>query len=116
MTELISRQAALAEIDKNREALLSSGMTGAEHILVHYGRRVIEELPTIEPKRGRWITKKDECGIDYQICSNCETEIQWRNRHGVILRVDMQTVPYCPNCGAKMDVSDNDVGEMERSE
>lgn len=48
MTELISRQAALAEIDKNREALLSSGMTGAEHILVHYGRRVIEELPTID--------------------------------------------------------------------
>ena len=55
MTELISRQAALAEIDKNREALLQSGMTGAEHILVHYGRRVIEELPTAEPKRGKWI-------------------------------------------------------------
>jgi hypothetical protein len=51
MTELISRQAALAEIDKNREALLSSGMMGAEHILVHYGRRVIEELPGIEPKK-----------------------------------------------------------------
>lgn len=76
----------------------------------------IDAQPTIEPKRGRWITKKDACGIDYQICSNCETEIQWRDRHGVILRVDMQTVPYCPNCGAKMDVSDNDVGEMERSE
>ena len=47
--ELISRQAALTEIDKNRDALLSSGMTGAEHILVHYGRRVIEELPTENP-------------------------------------------------------------------
>ncbi len=54
MTDLISRQAALAEIDKNREALLSSGMTGAEHILVHYGRRVIEGLPPIEPKKGKW--------------------------------------------------------------
>lgn len=47
--ELISRQAALAEIDKNREALLQSGMVGAEHILVHYGRRVIEELPSDNP-------------------------------------------------------------------
>ena len=48
MIELISRQAALYEIDKNRNALLQSGMTGAEHILVHYGRRVIEELSTID--------------------------------------------------------------------
>ena len=66
-------------------------------------------LTEAEPKRGRWITKKDACGIDYQICSNCETEIQWRDRHGVILRVDMQNVPYCP-------YSEKDVGKMERSE
>lgn len=45
MDDLISRQAAIDAIDKNRDALLSSGMTGAEHILVHYGRRVIEDLP-----------------------------------------------------------------------
>ena len=67
MSDLISRQAALAEIDKNRDALLSSGMTGAEHILVHYGRRVIEELPTIEPKKGKWV--EDEYW-DYK-CSAC---------------------------------------------
>lgn len=60
-------------------------------------------LISAEPKHGKWITKKDACGIGYQICSNCETEIQWRDRHGVILRVDMQNAPYCPNCGAKMD-------------
>ena len=46
--ELISRQAALDEIDKNRQALLSLGMDGAEHILCHYGRPVIEDLPTID--------------------------------------------------------------------
>lgn len=48
MDDLISRQAALDEIDKNRQALLFLGMDGAEHILLHYGRRVIEELPTID--------------------------------------------------------------------
>lgn len=66
----------------------------------------IAKQPTLEPKRGKWITKKDACGIGYQICSNCETEIQWRDRRGVMLRVDMQNAPYCPNCGAKMERSE----------
>lgn len=48
MSDLISRKAAIEAIDKNRKDLLSLGMDGAEHILVHYGRRVIEELPTAE--------------------------------------------------------------------
>lgn len=65
--------------------------------------KCIDAAPSIEPKRGKWTTKKDECGIGYQICSNCETEIQWRDRHGVILRADMQNAPYCPNCGARME-------------
>ena len=90
MSDLISRQAALAEIDKNRDALLSSGMTGAEHILVHYGRRVIEELPTIEPKKGKWV--EDEYW-DYK-CSACGKGID----DEIYL-----FMPYCPNCGARME-------------
>ena len=88
MNELISRQAALYEIDKNRNALLQSGMKDAEHILVHYGRRAIEELPPIEPKRGKW---KD--GNKRQICSECLYR-GYRSWH------------YCPNCGAKMERSE----------
>lgn len=95
--ELISRQAALAEIDKNREALLQSGMTGAEHILVHYGRRVIEELPSVDvPDRkvGKWehhigignvaLLKCGECGFTYP-------EL-----------LGMMLFNFCPNCGARM--------------
>lgn len=48
MKDLIDRQAAIEAIDKNRQDLLSLGMNGAEHILVHYGRRVIENLLTDE--------------------------------------------------------------------
>ena len=48
MSDLISRNAAIEAIDKNRQDLLSLGMDGAEHTLVHYGRRVIEEQPTID--------------------------------------------------------------------
>ena len=61
----------------------------------------IEAAPTIEPKTGKWISKKDARGNQYTICSNCETEIQWRDSRGVLLRVDMQNAHYCPNCGAK---------------
>lgn len=54
-------------------------------------------------KHGRWVTKKDTAsGEEYTICSCCETEIQWRDRHGVLLRVDTLNAPYCPNCGADM--------------
>ena len=97
MTELISRQAALAEIDKNRDALLSSGMTGAEHILVHYGRRVIEELPTAEQRRGKWIYHGDKgiYGVYKYECDQCTGYVRAR-------------YDYCPVCGAKMSEVDNE--------
>lgn len=48
MNDLIDRQAALDEIDKNRQTLLSLGMNVEEYVLFHYCRRVIEDLPTID--------------------------------------------------------------------
>ncbi len=45
--DVISRQMALEEIDKMRQILLNNNMKGAEHILVHYGRRIIEDLPSV---------------------------------------------------------------------
>ena len=59
MNDLISRQAALDAIDKNRQDLLFLRMYVAEYILVHYGRRVIEELPTADP-----VKNKLQCAID----------------------------------------------------
>lgn len=94
MSDLISRQAALAAIDKNRDALLLSGMTGEEHILVHYGRRSIEDLPTIDPvKHGKWIEINDDPWGTFE-CDRC----------GYIVK-DIYRYPpkYCPNCGARME-------------
>lgn len=90
MDDLISRQAALDAIDKNRKDLLSLGMDGAEHILVHYGRRVIEELPTAE-KIGKWIGSEDF--DEYYRCSECG---KGETQFGGLYR-------YCPNCGARME-------------
>lgn len=71
----------------------------------------LEEVPTIEPKKGKWITLPpqfinitfDECK-----CSEC----------GVVeyFNAGWKKFNFCPNCGARMDVADNDVGKMERSE
>lgn len=62
---LIDGDAALEEIDRVRKELLAQGMDGAEHILVRYGRRIIEELPTIdleseEEKEENWYDYRDD--------------------------------------------------------
>lgn len=123
---MISREAALDAIDKNRQDLLSLGMDGAEHILVHYGRRVIEGLPTasevtlchpespceyqnadiamptIDPvKHGRWETEVRTIQgykIPFFACSNCGKNA-------------VEEYRYCPNCGARMEG-----GEDERTD
>lgn len=93
----ISRQAAIDAIDKNRQALLSIGMDGAEHILVHYGRRVIEELPTIDSvKHGKWEKISDR---NYK-CSCCNA--WWSvDRDSTI-----KDFKHCPDCGARLEASD----------
>ena len=54
----------------------------------------VKKMPTISPKRGRWI---DKFGGVYR-CSNCEM---------VFSESDVSDTPirrwhYCPNCGARM--------------
>lgn len=49
--DYISREKALAEIDKARKMLIEMNMLGAEHILVHYARRIIEELPSVNEEK-----------------------------------------------------------------
>jgi hypothetical protein len=44
--DCISRTEALRLIDEERQHLLRLNMDGAEHIITHYARRIIEDMPS----------------------------------------------------------------------
>ena len=98
--DCISRTKLLERIDEERKHLLDLKMDGAEHILVHHARRIIEDMPSVKPQRpkGRWIeqTDKNKKLYGWFYCSEC----------GAVLgRVDGAN--YCSECGAEMEDSND---------
>lgn len=106
---LISREALLKRVDEERKYLIARGQTGAEHILVHNFRDLIDNAPTVEGEilteeaysdlclrasklrpQGKW--EEHSFYKDAIICSNC-------NVGGNIYYKDFK---FCPNCGAMM--------------
>lgn len=86
--DCISRTELLAKIDEERKHLLDLKMDGAEHIVVHHARRIIEDMPsaTPQPKRGKWIFDgvktycsqcgKNTMGVQGNFCSNCGADMR----------------------------------------
>ncbi|MBR3389505.1 MAG: hypothetical protein IKG83_03225 [Prevotella sp.] len=93
MDDLISRQAAIEAVKDlpNCDNGFSDTYDKARII------GVLDELPTAEPRTGKWIKDRlsSTLGGSYGVyrCSECESSYQdigygWN---------------YCPNCGAKME-------------
>ena len=56
----------------------------------------IDDASTIDPvKHGMWMHDKDDCLVS-GYCSVCG----WQS---IIYETDVADMPFCPNCGAKMD-------------
>ena len=98
--DAISRTELLSRIDAERKHLLDLKMDGAEHIIVHHARRIIEETPPVtpQPKVGEWLADVDRWGdivttTDGYRCSECNA-----------FNTDKDN--YCSNCGAKMEVEE----------
>lgn len=65
--------------------------------------QLLDEAPTIEPKRGRWLPHPTE--REWDVCSACGIGCK-RREYGVengkewVIEYGYQ---YCPSCGAKME-------------
>ena len=65
-------------------------------------KRRIDRAPTVDAVpvvRGEWIEPDENDITTACICSLCD----WR---GYIMEDDVRGMPYCPNCGAKMESED----------
>ena len=82
MNDLISRQEAIKAIDDLPNCYNGYSDTYDKSLIIG----VIEELPSAEPKKGKWI--EDEYGIRHCCYCNCINNTVYRN--------------FCPNCGADM--------------
>ena len=62
---------------------------------------VINKLPPIQPKRGKWIRTGSGSLYDHYECSECGKAPKWEcmgdNRWKIAF------TDFCPNCGAKME-------------
>lgn len=66
---------------------------------------LVEQMPTAEPKKGKWIKNEDRCGWH---CSECMMDnnfaYDWDSETGEYEFQDY----YCPHCGVKMEEKNNE--------
>ena len=102
-----------------REALLKNAQTYSLEFGEYIGEDVrdvdailadrVKEAPAAdvaEVVHGRWEQRKTPLGKTHSICSNCSTDFEFITDKGTLARLNMDGMPYCPNCGCKMDKED----------
>ena len=104
--DLISRQAAIDALKKDMAALdrIIKGMSANDVRLdayvsqrnqVNYDIYTINNLPTAQPKRGKWI-KTARWGRVYY-CDQCRNYLDFDG-----VNAGRGSTNFCPNCGADM--------------
>ena len=68
-------------------------------VTVNAARQAIAQMPTIEPKKGKWIDMGD-----FEQCSVC-TGTHLKEINTVYGKAIWIKSAYCPNCGARMENS-----------
>ena len=96
MNDVISRQAAIDELDK--------GAWGVEWDKT-LAKAMIESLPSAQPerKKGEWIITKTERGWN---CAEYPTEVTCSNCN--YIEDYQKALDFCPNCGADMRGEENE--------
>ena len=101
--ELISRQAAIDAIGEKSDEIYKTKQKGATYPHddffqgMAYAEDVVKQLPSAVPKRirGQWITDKQGFVTWSAICNKCGARTQMFDGY----------YNFCPNCGAKMEVT-----------
>ena len=65
------------------------------HDTIDHVFQIIDDAPTIEPKRGEWISRDPHWHT--AICSNCNKVTMFEEWDGEVWEYN-----FCPNCGADM--------------
>ena len=114
MSDLISRQAVLEVLKKNRfcfnisqEGYWSGKVLWSENLIKDDAYKEIEQLPSITPKEktGYWINAKVGKlfpSNDFK-CSECGNILDFDG-----VNCGRGDTNYCPNCGARMEVENAD--------
>ena len=95
-TDCISREQAIKAIEEEWDGCCSEYPATQ---IIYDTTEAIERLPIIQPKRGRWIKLDMHRGMADHKCSVCEQECYVPTCMGEPMYA------YCPNCGAKMEVT-----------
>lgn len=93
MSDLISRQDAVSEIDEWIQMATGNGTDMAIKDFLSFLKERIESLPSAEPKTGKWVDCRRGCNY-YANCSNCGMQIDVKEKGGY--------PNFCENCGADM--------------
>lgn len=91
MAEYIEKNAAIAKLTRLEVTEPLSTMIDA--------KRMLADMPAADVapvRRGHWIKRGYACGEAEFECSHCH-EIEWRANE----------TDYCPNCGAKMEITND---------
>ena len=98
MSDLIRREDVIREFVKN----CSIEHVDINNVAIFYETimKIINSIPSAEPerKKGKWI--EDETGYGFWICSECGFASEAFGANILY--------PFCPNCGAKLDWSDDE--------
>ena len=100
-TDCISREQAIDALRTCYDTETITMDNGDEYINYGDSVREIEQLPPIQPKRGKWIRTGSGSLYDNYKCSECGKAPKWDcmgdNRWKIAF------TGFCPNCGAKME-------------
>lgn len=81
MSDLISRQAAIDAMEESKRIYVD------RRVIIGKMQDIVSNLPSAQPRKGKWAGKGDSEGFGIFICDNCG-------------KFSMMEYDFCPNCGS----------------